>query len=500
MATTTLKTYRAPTIGEALTQVKKDLGKDAVILHTRSYKVGSILGFFGKPVVEITASVGVNVVNPLDLRRAARRPEPAGAKSRAEAAAPAPPAPPDLSPGTPATGSASPRSVSARPVSPRPVSPRAVQRAYGAEPVAVFQSASPGPFAPGANPAAAAAAHPGAGSSVHRDPREAREMGIARAAIEQANLAGSSGMTLDLHEELSAIKCMVAQVLQSSARAGGAPGAASPAPAMPGALLKFYLRLIQNDVSREIADELAASLRDELTPGELADEEIVRQSTLRHLATLIPTDAQVAAPQRRPGDGPLTIALVGPTGVGKTTTVAKLAAAYRLRHGKKVALVTSDTYRIAAVDQLRTYANIIGVPLHVAHSPEQMAEAVAQCSDCDVVLIDTAGRSPGDTGRLEELRDFLAAASPQQVHLVLASVASEGALMRTAEQFAIVSPSRIIFTKLDEAASFGVLVNVAHRLKTRLSFVTTGQEVPDDIEPGRADRLARLILDGSVAA
>jgi flagellar biosynthesis protein FlhF len=162
--------------------------------------------------------------------------------------------------------------------------------------------------------------------------------------------------------------------------------------------------------------------------------------------------------------------------------------------------VTSDTYRIAAVDQLRTYANIIGVPLHVAHSPEQMAEAMEACRGVDVILIDTAGRSPGDVGRLDELRRFLDAAQPHQVHLVLASVASEGSLLRTAAQFAVASPTRVIFTKLDEAASFGVLVNVAGRLNVKLSFLTTGQEVPDDIEPGRADRLARLILDGSIAA
>lgn len=303
-------------------------------------------------------------------------------------------------------------------------------------------------------------------------------------------------MSADLHEELTAIKCMVAQVLQSSAKSG----VAVPSPSMPEALLKFYMRLIQSDVSREIADQVASAIRDELNPAELADEGIVRQSMLRHLETLIPVDSAVAAPQRSADGRPLTIALVGPTGVGKTTTVAKLAAAYRLRHGKRVALITCDTYRIAAVDQLRTYASIIGVPLHVAHSPEQMRECVAACGDADVVLIDTAGRSPGDAARLDELRAFLDAASPHQVHLVLASVSSESSLIRTADQFAIAGPTRVIFTKLDEAASFGVLVNVASRLNARLSFVTTGQEVPDDIEPGRADRLARLILDGSLAA
>ncbi|MGD9690789.1 MAG: flagellar biosynthesis protein FlhF [Phycisphaerales bacterium] len=469
MANTTLKTYRAPTIGEALTQVKKDLGKDAVILHTRSYKAGSILGFFGKPMIEITASVGVNVVNPLELRRNG------GIAGRSAA-----------EPSRRGTGD-SPKSgaADASGTDRRAAPASAIERAYGVAPAAARNGAPASAVAPRADGPTPQAARP-----------NTADFDSARSEIAHANAIGSSGVSPLLRDELAAIKCMVAQVLQTSAK----HGAAGACPTMPEPLLKFYMRLIQNDVSREIADQVASTIRDELTPAELGDEGIVRQSMLRQLETLIPTDPATAAPARTADGRALAIALVGPTGVGKTTTVAKLAAAYRLRHGKRVALITSDTYRIAAVDQLRTYAGIIGVPLHVAHSPEQMSEAIEACRDFDVVLIDTAGRSPGDSARLEELRGFLHAAQPHQVHLVLASVASESALLRTADQFAVVSPSRVIFTKLDEAASFGVLINVATRLKARLSFVTTGQEVPDDIEPGRADRLARLILDGSLAA
>src|SRR5690606_2295500 len=126
-----------------------------------------------------------------------------------------------------------------------------------------------------------------------------------------------------------------------------------------------------------------------------------------------------------------------------------LAAAYKLRHGRRVGLITSDTYRIAAVEQLRTYANIIAVPLKVGMSPQEMAGACAEMAEggnFDVVLIDTAGRSPHDGARLEELRGFIAAADPHETHLVLSSAASEAALMRAAEQFAVVSPNRVILT------------------------------------------------------
>lgn len=192
------------------------------------------------------------------------------------------------------------------------------------------------------------------------------------------------------------------------------------------------------------------------------------------------------------------VAMVGPTGVGKTTTIAKLAAALKLRHAKKVGLVTSDTYRIAAVEQLRTYANIIGLPLKIAHSPEDMAAACESHADCDVILVDTAGRSQHDADRLDELRRQRDAAQPHQTHLVLAANACESVLLRAAERFRALQPDRLLITKLDEAVAFGPVVNVATRIGLGLSFVTTGQEVPDHIERARAERLARMVLDGGV--
>ncbi|MFN0010166.1 MAG: flagellar biosynthesis protein FlhF [Phycisphaerales bacterium] len=453
MANVSLKTYQAPTMAEALTSVKRELGKDAVILHTRSFKVGGVLGLFRRNMVEITASVGVGIMNPGDLRRAARAAE------------------------TPAssTAEAKPTAVSAS-APPRP--PSALARAYGLT-------------TPAPSPSLRAA------SATRADPQAERS---AREEIARENQHVSGGLSADLKQELAAIRTMVGQVLQSSsARAGehGGAGLGAPGIAMPDALLKFYLQLIQNDVAREIADQVVSDIRDELTPGELRDEGVVRASFLRHVETLIPVDEGLTPPRPAPDGRPLTIALVGPTGVGKTTTLAKLAAAYRLRHARKIGLITADTFRIAAVDQLRTYANIIGVPLEVVGSPDEMALACERFAGMDAILIDTAGRSPTDTQSLEELAAFLAAARPHRTHLVLASVANEPTLVRTIERFSPLKPTGMIFTKLDEAASVGVLLSVIRRVDAKLSFVTTGQGVPDDIEPGRPDRLARLILDGT---
>lgn len=433
----TLKTYRAQSIADALGQIKKDLGKDAVILHTRQVKVGGIFGFGARQVVEITASAGVNVAPSLLARRQdaraaeARRlePEPALHEARATRASEAA-----------ARDSYVPSSRGAMP----------------AQSLPRVESAPAGRLS-------------GLVTPVQIDPVDNRAVAA-------------------LSEELASIKAMVARALSSS----NGP----PSPLMPEALTKMYLRLLEAEVASQIADEIVSDVRDALGGAKLADEKTVQRAVLERLAAFIPASNSAEAPVRAADGRPFTIALVGPTGVGKTTTIAKLAATYKLRHGRKVGLVTADTYRIAAVDQLRTYANIIGLPLQVALTPAEMGSACAALRDCDIILVDTAGRSPHDAGRLTELRAVLDAARPHEVHLTLASTSSESCLIAAAEKFAEVKPDGLIFTKLDEAVNFGVLVNVVRRVDAKLSFVTTGQEVPDKIERGSAERIARLVMEG----
>jgi flagellar biosynthesis protein FlhF len=266
---------------------------------------------------------------------------------------------------------------------------------------------------------------------------------------------------------------------------------------MPDALFTNYLKLLEADAAGDIVEEIIGSVRDELSGAELRDPASVRAAVIRRVAGLIPVADDVPAPDAKVGGRPLTIAMIGPTGVGKTTTVAKLAAAYKLRHARRVGLVTTDTYRIAAVDQLRTYANIIGVPLKVAMTPAEMSQACESLASCDVILLDTAGRSQNDAERLAELRQFLDAATPDQTHLLLSCTSNQRVLLEAARRFGDLNPNRIVFTKLDEAVNYGVLLSVAKRIDLELSYVTTGQEVPDHIEVAHADRLARLVLDGA---
>jgi flagellar biosynthesis protein FlhF len=180
--------------------------------------------------------------------------------------------------------------------------------------------------------------------------------------------------------------------------------------------------------------------------------------------------------------------------VGKTTTIAKLAANYRLRENKTVGLITVDTYRIAAVEQLRTYAEIIDLPMEVVSTPREMREAIARMSSLDLVLMDTAGRSPRDDVRIQELRAMLAEAEPSEVHLVISAVGGAKSLTTTAERFAAVGTTAMIVTKLDEATGLGNLLSVARTSGLPLSYVTDGQNVPDDIRIAQQRTVAQQIL------
>jgi flagellar biosynthesis protein FlhF len=253
---------------------------------------------------------------------------------------------------------------------------------------------------------------------------------------------------------------------------------------------------------QDLPEELVARLIDEISPRfdreASPSADAVHAALLERLVALLPSDAEDAYGVEPGAHGPRRIAFVGPTGVGKTTTLAKIAATLRLKRGLRVGIVAADTYRIAAVDQLRTYAEILGLPVEVASSPRDAARACEQLSDLDVILIDTAGRSQKDHMKVSELRAFIASAQPDETHLVLSATAGSRTLAREAEAFCALGVDRLVLTKLDEAESFGPLVALAIRLGKRLSFFTHGQEVPDHIEVARSRRLAALVLGSEV--
>ena len=259
---------------------------------------------------------------------------------------------------------------------------------------------------------------------------------------------------------------------------------------LPTALFRLFTELVDQDVDDRYARELVEELHRNSTPSELADFEAVRTKVANLLVQRIATTPQIQSHQsaRR------VVALVGPTGVGKTTTIAKLAANLRLRDERRVGLITVDTYRIAAVDQLRAYADIIDLPMEVVTTPREMRAAVMKLADLDIVLIDTAGRSPNDEIQIQELKAMLSEARADEVHLVLSTVGQGRHLARLVEHFRTVCPTAVLLTKLDEAMSLGHLLPLMCDQRLPISYTTHGQNVPDDIQTADPVKLVDAVL------
>jgi flagellar biosynthesis protein FlhF len=259
---------------------------------------------------------------------------------------------------------------------------------------------------------------------------------------------------------------------------------------LPQELFHLYTDLIDAELGEDAARELIERVRRETANGDLLDPALLSTK----VAGIVEGEICVSGPIRvTPGVRRL-VALVGPTGVGKTTTIAKLAANYRLREKRRVGLITVDTYRIAAVEQLRTYADIIDLPMKVVSTPREMREALLAMSDLDLVLLDTAGRSPKDEVKIQELRAFLCEAGADEVHLVLSSVTGAKTLESTAERFAAAGTTHLLLTKLDESTGLGNLLPLLRNSRLPVSYLTNGQNVPDDIEAAEPRGLARMIL------
>ncbi len=186
---------------------------------------------------------------------------------------------------------------------------------------------------------------------------------------------------------------------------------------------------------------------------------------------------------------------IGPTEVGKTTTLAKLAAHFNLQLKKKVTLVTVDTYRLGALDQLNTYSRILRLPLEIASGREELGEILQRNRQQDLVLIDTAGRNPHQLQQLEELKDILSVDRRMENHLVLSATTKDYHMAQIAERFSLLPIRSYLFTKIDETEEFTSLFNQLLCLKRPLSYLTNGQRVPEDIELAIKGRIAHLVLN-----
>ncbi|HHW47820.1 MAG TPA: flagellar biosynthesis protein FlhF [Clostridiaceae bacterium] len=254
----------------------------------------------------------------------------------------------------------------------------------------------------------------------------------------------------------------------------------------------FYNNLIKNEVEEELAKKIIDTVRSKL--GDNANVNV----TVSHLQNLIKEMLGEPETLKLKENGKSTVVMfVGPTGVGKTTTLAKIAANYVLNYKKSVALITADTYRIAAVEQLKTYAEILGIPISVIYSPDELSEVINSYSDKDVILIDTAGRSHRNTSQFDELKALVSQSNADEIYLVLSTTTNTKVCKDIISKYSFLKDYKLIFTKIDEAPVSGIILNIRHMTGKRLSYITNGQNVPDDIEIANIDKIIKSLI-GSI--
>ena len=291
-----------------------------------------------------------------------------------------------------------------------------------------------------------------------------------------------------LRQELEGLRIVVGQVLgsQMDKRIEG----------LPGDLLEDYHALVAQGVDPKLAHQVLRSVVETLGTAGLGNRDVIKDLLRERLEEGL----VVSKPSVSRQYGQKIIMLVGPTGVGKTTTIAKLAglAAQRDQHQKTV-LITLDTYRVAAVEQLRVFAKILKIPLEVAVSSQDFVECMGRHQEADLILIDTAGRSPKDRAGHEELIAMTRGSFKIETHLVLAAPMSETVQMDTIRRYQSMPIHNVIMTKLDESTRSGSLYNVLSSSGLPVSYLSSGQRVPEDLEVATRERLVDLVLGESSA-
>ena len=252
----------------------------------------------------------------------------------------------------------------------------------------------------------------------------------------------------------------------------------------------FYDNLMKNEVDKHLAEEILKDLDDIDEKNNVNDlVRIVYNRIIEFLGK--PEEIKI---DKEEGN-PKVVAFIGPTGVGKTTTIAKVIAKFILDNKKSVGLITADTYRIAAVEQLKTYAEILGASIEVIYSPDELAPKIESYKDKELIFLDTAGRSHKNEEQFKELEDLLRRLDKKEVFLVLSLATKYRDTLDIINKYAeIVEDYKIIFTKMDETLGLGNILNVKMHTKKPLSYITFGQDVPDDIELMNTEKIAKLLL------
>ncbi|HIJ80664.1 MAG TPA: flagellar biosynthesis protein FlhF [Desulfuromonadales bacterium] len=436
-----VKTFQAPSMAEALRMVKSELGNDAMILSTKKEKAGGVMGLFSSDMYRVTAAVEpARTVPPASIPPVVREPRAREATAREE-------------------------------MEKSMLAPLARELKDLREKVDVLTRRQE------------KGGH-GRSSGTEAAAVDLRESGFNLDKIPSAELEEIKRMlltTLTKSQEGTArtVQWPAADVVGGSTPHGGLQHGENET--------SLVRELLANGVSPAVVDRIRREL-DTSSPGR-AD-----RNSKAHLRETLDRLISFAAPLRFETGIPRVIALVGPTGVGKTTTTAKLAAMSAFNGGKKVAMITMDIFRVGAVEQLKTYSRIMGISLDVVSTPRELEKAVEKHADCDLIVIDTAGRSHKDKEKLNEMKSFLEQKTPIEIYLCLSATTKDRELEEILKRFSIFRIGNVIFTKLDESESCGNMVNLLMNDELPIAYFTTGQRVPEDIEVATPARLADMIV------
>ncbi len=254
-----------------------------------------------------------------------------------------------------------------------------------------------------------------------------------------------------------------------------------------------YEQLLDNEVTEENAREIMSEIDNKSSEIQVDD---LLSNIYQKIVLKLGQIKTIELCEKKPK----VVFFVGPTGVGKTTTIAKLASKYKLDHKCKLAIITADTYRVAAVEQIRTYANILNVPIEVVYSAEELQQAIQKYAEYDLLFVDTAGRSHQNQEQQEDVKRLLQVAKEyeQEIYLVISATTKYRDLVKITQVYSDISSYRLLFTKTDETGALGNILNIKMLTNEPLSYVTFGQNVPDDIEITDAQAIAKQLLGGSV--
>lgn len=506
-----IKSFKAPTLKEAMANVKSELGVDAVILHTNKIKKGGILGFHAKEIVEVIAAVEdepvVKEQKPaMDTGAASEAVLQAAAAARASRnSAPEPePEPQPIQPQP--TGNFTPRNMVSQYQTAGTI--EAISHAMAqntpsptfGEVLASVNKAQEQAGQPIVNEQAASVApavdmNPDVEQPVVKEePVEpvsvveeklvntesyaeqlTPEKEVETASEDATDLDVKEQEILDLQNQLEEMKSMLVEMSRNKDESGGIPN--------------LQRAMEAQGISQHVLEDMISKLN--------GTEILAPQNSIKALKALekyVRKAIRIANGITLYSDKPKIVALIGPTGVGKTTTLAKIAAKFVLEEGAKVALITADTYRISAVEQLKTYSDILGLPLEIVYNPQALQEAIEKHRDKQLILLDTAGRSQYNAYQMKELSELLNIDADIEKHLVMSATTKTSDGLELLDNFSLCKPDRVIFTKVDETKTHGIILNILHRRKAALSYLTNGQSVPDDIEPASIEKLAELLL------